>query len=305
MHDAIDAIRRFNRFFTRHVGAMDARFLGADASLATIRLLWEIDRRAPVLASTLQGALGLDRGHLSRLVASLERRGWITRDRTAADARARPIRLTESGASVLATTDRRQRDAVQADLDRLDPSARRDLVEALGHARHLLEPDASAATALRTLRSGDLGWIASRQARLYAETQGWGAGLEASVLRSAGDFLAGFTPGRSQGWIAELDGVPAGAVLLSDEGEGTARLRLLHVEGFARRRGIGEALVGACIAFAREAGYRDIILWTHTVLGPARRLYARAGFVQVSSEEHHVFGVPVMGETWRMDLRPQ
>lgn len=277
MHAEIDDIRRFNRFYTRHVGALDARFLDGEAGLAEIRLLWEIARRAPVQANVLQRALVLDRGHLSRLVAALQRRGWIVRDRLEGDARVRPIRMTPSGEAALDAIDARQRAVVAADLDRLDPIQRRDLVQALGLARRLLDPASDGEMRLRALAVGDLGWIASRQAQIYAETQGWGAALEANVLRSTGEFLAGFTPERSAGWVAELDGVPAGAVLLSDEGDGVARLRLLHVESFARRRGIGEALVGACIAFAREAGQDEITLWTHTVLEAARRLYARAG----------------------------
>ena len=94
----------------------------------------------------------------------------------------------------------------------------------------------------------------------------------------------------------------AGAVFLTDEGEGLARLRLLHVEPFARRRGIGDALVGQCVRFARERQYERIILWTHTVLDAARRIYARHGFECTVTEIHHEFGEPVQGETWQLAL---
>lgn len=302
MDDTIAGIRSFNRFFTRHVGAMDARFLGTEANLAEARLLFEIAARQPVAAQVLQGALGLDRGYLSRMVARLEARGWIVRDRAAGDGRVRPIRLTAPGHAVFAQVDGRQRAAVAEDLARLDAVEQTELVQALTRARLLLDPAAEAAVTLRPAGAGEVSLVAARQAALYAGSHGWGSALEAVVMETAAAFLRGFTPGREQCWVADLAGTVAGAVFLTDEGGGLARLRLLHVEPFARRRGIGDALVGACIGFARGVGYTRVTLWTHTVLAPARRLYARHGFACVAGAVHHEFGEPVAGETWELAL---
>ncbi|WP_346417500.1 GNAT family N-acetyltransferase, partial [Listeria welshimeri] len=74
------------------------------------------------------------------------------------------------------------------------------------------------------------------------------------------------------------------------------------VEPFARQRGIGDALVSECLSFARAQEYYSISLWTHTVLGNARRLYTRHGFQLVGSAVHHEFGEPVEGETWDLNL---
>ena len=115
-------------------------------------------------------------------------------------------------------------------------------------------------------------------------------------------FLRNFKPGREQCWVADLDGAMAGSIFLTDEGDGSARLRLLYVEPFARGRGIGDALVCTCIGFARAVGYEGVTLWTHTVLETARRLYARHGFRLVETAVHTEFGEPVQGETWRLDL---
>ena len=90
MEDAdITAIRRFNRFYTQTIGALDARFLGTEATLPEARLLFEIATREPVTATVLQDALDMDAGYLSRLVARFEKRGWIARVRRSDDARAR------------------------------------------------------------------------------------------------------------------------------------------------------------------------------------------------------------------------
>ena len=94
----------------------------------------------------------------------------------------------------------------------------------------------------------------------------------------------------------------AGSVFLTDEGDGLCRLRLLYVEPFARGLGIGKALVRTCLAFAREAGYATMTLWTHTILETARCIYAAEGFRLVDTAMHEDFGTPVQGETWRLDL---
>ena len=157
-------------------------------------------------------------------------------------------------------------------------------------------------TTIRTFRTGDPGLIVSRQAVLYEASHGWGRLLEAGELEVAAAFLRHFKPGREQCWVAEQDGAMAGAGFLTDEGDGLARLRLLYVEPFARGRGVGQALVAACVAFARQAGYRAVTLWTHTVLESARRIYAAHGFCIVRTALHHEFGVPVQGETWVLEF---
>ena len=90
MEDAdVTAIRRFNRFYTQTIGALDARFLGTEASLPEARLLFEIATREPVTATVLQDALDMDAGYLNRLVARFATRGWIARVRRDDDARDR------------------------------------------------------------------------------------------------------------------------------------------------------------------------------------------------------------------------
>jgi hypothetical protein len=56
------------------------------------------------------------------------------------------------------------------------------------------------------------------------------------------------------------------------------------------------------MAFARTAGYRRMTLWTNDVLVPARRLYARLGFVMTASESYRAFGQDLVSETWERDL---
>ena len=303
MGGAIDSLRAFNRFFTLFVGALQPRFLGTDMTLGEARLLFEIAHADAPLASDLQDALAMDAGHVSRVIRRFEARGWIRRRRSEDDARRRPIELTKEGAAAFEELDVRQRARVAASLERLDPAQRDQLIAALAQARALLDTSAQRTFSLRTFRPGDMGMIAARQSILYRSVYGWGPQIEVIEGEVTTAFLRDFKPGREQCWVAEVGGVMAGSIFVTDEGQGLSRLRLLYVEPFARGLGIGGALVSGCVGFAREVGYEAMTLWTHTVLTSARRIYAAHGFQIVDVRTHEEFGAPVQSETWRLDLR--
>jgi GNAT superfamily N-acetyltransferase len=84
--------------------------------------------------------------------------------------------------------------------------------------------------------------------------------------------------------------------------EGTAKLRLLLVDPAFRGLGMGRRLVDACVAFARDAGYRRMTLWTQSVLTAARGIYRAAGFELVESAPQRSFGANLVEETWQLDL---
>lgn len=302
MDDAIAAVRRFNRFFTRFVGALDADFLETGVSLAEARIIFEIAHREPCGASELESALELDAGFLSRVLRRFEERHWIERQRVDGDGRRRSILLTSAGRAVFETIETRQRGEVEAILTRLDQPGRARLVAALDTARDLLEAHQPPGFTLRPFRFGDMGLIASRQAVLYREHFGWKEGIEIYEGEITSAFLRNFKPGREQCWVAEVDGAMAGAIFLTDEGAGLSRLRQLYVEPRFQGRGIGDALVSTCIAFACSMGYDRMTLWTHSVLEAARRIYAKKGFRIVETAEHDTFGPVVLGETWELQL---
>lgn len=296
MDPGIDAVRAFNRFYTRFAGALEGRFLGQDLSLAEARALYEIANREAPVAADIAGALGIDAGFLSRIVRRFTARGWIDR-RPGADARRREIQLSDAGRAAFAALDRAQADRVAASLAPLGAGDRLWLQQALGTARGLLGGGSPGFT-VRHHRPGDMGMICARQTVIYAESNGWGTAMEVLLGEVTSHFLKAFNPAREACWIAEVDGAMAGSIFLvqSDAGPQTGQLRLLYTEGWARGRGIGSALIDTCVAFARAAGYAEVMLWTHSVLLPARRLYAAAGFQLIATEIHEEFGKPEPGE---------
>jgi DNA-binding MarR family transcriptional regulator/GNAT superfamily N-acetyltransferase len=303
MEQAIASIRRFNRFFTRFVGALDDDFLDTGMTLAEARILFEVAKSESCFADDVQRSLDLDAGFVSRVLRRFEGRRWIKRSQTDTDGRRRSIRLTTLGRRHFEQLDSRQREVVQRCLHRLDSRARHRLVASLETAQELLESKDVSPFHIRTFRPGDMGLIASRQAVLYQEKYGWNSNLEVNVGEVTTNFLRNFKSGREQCWVAEVDGQIAGSIFLTDEQGSLSRLRLLYVEPEFQGRGIGEALVSTCLEFARSVGYARVTLWTHSILEGARRIYARHGFRLVEEKDHTLFGTPLHGETWELRLK--
>lgn len=294
-------IRRFSRFYTRQIGVLAEDLLDTPFSLAQARLLYEIAQSEPVTAAALKAVTGLDQGYLSRLLAGFERQGLVGKRAHSEDGRIRLLHLTAKGRTAFSRLDARAQTATLALLDAHNEKAQADIVHHMQELQRLLspEPPQKPAIILRPPRPGDLGWVIQRQAILYAQEYGWDSSYETLIAGIVGKFASG--PGE-QCWIAELNGAPAGAVfLVRDSGE-VARLRLLHVEAFARGHGLGRMLVDTCIAFARGAGYRVLNLWTNDVLVSARRIYQAAGFKLVKEEKHRSFGKDLVGQTWEFEL---
>ena len=128
------------------------------------------------------------------------------------------------------------------------------------------------------------------------------AGDRADACRIVADYADNHDPRREAAWIAEVDGQPVGCVLCVRKDDDTAQLRILLVDPAARGLGIGARLVGECLAFARRAGYKRIVLWTNDVLIAARRIYQAAGFRLTGEEPHHSFGHDLVSQTWQLDL---
>ncbi len=141
-----------------------------------------------------------------------------------------------------------------------------------------------------------------RHAHLYEDEEGWGEPFAGLVARVIADYLEQHDPERESAWVAELDGRRAGAVYCVRNSDEVAQLRLLFVDSEARGQGIGSKLVERCIAFARDQGYKRMVLWTNSSLASARRIYDAAGFEQTKEEPHPVFPERTVGQELWLDL---
>ena len=308
--DRVAAIRRFNRFHTRLVGALNEHLLASDHGLAEARVIYELANApagAEPSAAELGRGLGMDQGYLSRLLSRLEAAGLVARAPTPDHGKRLALSLTDRGREAFAGLDAASVAEVAALLAPLSEAEQAALVEAMRTVERLLGGApanlvAAPPALLREPGPGDLGLVVSRQAALYAQEFGWDWTFEALVAEIVGRFVRDFLPGQERAWIAEIDGRIAGSVFLVRNRDEVAQLRLLYVEPLARGQGLGRRLVEACLSFAREAGYRRIELWTNDCLTAARRIYQATGFELIAEEPHHSFGHDLVGQFWARDL---
>ncbi|ANN61728.1 MarR family transcriptional regulator [Mesorhizobium sp. SEMIA 3007] len=300
----IDAVRAFNRFYTRQIGLLDEGLLQSAFSLTEARVLYELAHRDGLTATDLGRDLGLDAGYVSRLLKKFERDDLISRSTLVSDARQSSIALTPAGRNAFAPLNKGSHDQVAALLDRLPASEQDRLVKSMRTVQALLDESAEPKIPylLRPLQIGDIGWITRRQGLLYAQDYGWDETYEALVAEILAAFVKSFDPKWERSWIAERDGEVVGSVFVVRKSPEVAKLRLLYVEPSARGLGIGARLVDECIAFARAKGYKTLTLWTNDILGSARRIYQAAGFKLIDEERHHSFGKDLVGQTWDLDL---
>ncbi|MGH8668793.1 MAG: bifunctional helix-turn-helix transcriptional regulator/GNAT family N-acetyltransferase [Burkholderiales bacterium] len=299
----VDDVRRFNRFYTRRVGALREGLLGSEFSLPEARVLYEVAQLKNPTSTQLARELDLDAGYLSRLLQSLRKRGFVQAKASADDARRSLLSLTAKGRKSFAALDARSREEVAAMLAGLPAPQQLRLVGAMQTVEQLLKGEAGQPrVTLRAHRPGDMGWVVHRHGALYAQEYGWDERFEALVAQIAAQFVQRFDAARERCWIAELDGEPVGSVFVVKASRTTAKLRLLLLEPKARGRGLGKRLVEECIRFARDKGYRKLVLWTQSNLDAARAIYRSSGFKLVRKERHASFGVKLTGEYWELEL---
>lgn len=301
----IEAVRRFNRFYTRQIGVLREGLLDSPFSLTEARVIYELAHHEDTTATELSEELALDPGYMSRILRSFQQRGLIRKERSDVDGRRKLIRLTDAGESAFAKLNDASRREIRAMLEELSELEQQRLV----HAIHTLEeilgaaPEDGVSYILRPHHAGDMGWVIHRHGVLYNREYGWNEEFEALVAKIVADFMESHDPKRERCWIAEREGENVGSVFLVQEASGrVARLRLLLVEPEARGLGIGSRLVHECTRFARRVGYEKIVLWTNDVLVAARRIYEEEGYRLVEEDPHHSFGQDLVGQTWELEL---
>src|SRR5579859_4782341 len=308
----IEAVRRFNRFYTQKIGVLEEGLLRSPFSLAQVRVLYELAHRNQPTAAELAKDLGLDAGYLSRLLSDFERRGLIEKKASEADGRQSLLALTGHGLQAFAPLNTRAQEEIGALLKNLSAAEQSQLIHAMHTIGRLLgvrsepqlkpQPESKTPYILRPHQPGDMGWVVHRHGVLYAQEYGWDERFEALVAGIVAEFIQHYDSKRERCWVAEKEGEIVGSVFLVQQSKTIAKLRLLLVEPSARGVGIGARLVSECVRFARQVGYRKITLWTQSVLSAARHIYQKAGFRLARKERHNSFGYDLTGETWELEL---
>jgi DNA-binding MarR family transcriptional regulator/GNAT superfamily N-acetyltransferase len=302
--DRVAAVRAFNRLYTGVIGVLDEGPADAEYSLPEARVLFELAHQDPLPVTDLRKRLELDAGYASRLLARLEARGLIARERSEEDARRQLVRPTPAGREAFAVLNRRSTEQIGGLLRRFADEDQQRLLTAMRTIGDLVgDGRRDPALVLRPPRPGDLGWVVERHGALYAREYGFDPRFEALVARLVADFAENRDDPRQAFWIAELDGERVGSIGCGrGRDEDTAQLRLLLLEPSARGHGVGKRLVTECVEFARSHGYGAMELSTVSILTAARTIYRAAGFEPAHEKDFDGWGPKLTDETWRLQF---
>ncbi|MEH0419031.1 helix-turn-helix domain-containing GNAT family N-acetyltransferase [Streptomyces sp. B21-083] len=268
----VNALRQFNRYFTRRIGALDDHYLGQDRPLGEARLLFEIGDGTSL--RELRSRLTLDAGYLSRLVRSLTAQDLVEVSAHSSDSRRRLVRLTPAGRAEIEEQNRRADALAESLVTGLTGPQRDELTSALGTARRLLR--LAAVTV-------DLVDGAAPDARACLEA--YAADLDARFPEGF-DSSALVRPEEVSGpagafFVAYEEQRPVGCGALRRLGPGVGEIRHVWVHPGSRRLGLARRLLDALEQAAAERHLTVVRLDTHTVLTEARAMYLACGYAEI------------------------
>lgn len=301
----IDAVRKFNRFYTKILGVLNESLLESRYSLAEARVLYELANRDESTATGIGSDLNLLKSYLSQILKRLDEAGLLEKSPSERDSRQTMLSLSAKGREEVSRLDEMSRQQIESLVSNITTAGHHKLLESMAAIETMFgeyRETRDRIVEIRETRPGDMGWVVQCNGRVYADEYGWDATYEALVAQIVADFIKNFDFERENCWIAEENGENIGSVFLVKESDEIARLRLLIVDPKARGLGLGTGLVERCTAFARRTGYKKITLWTQSNLLAARTIYANAGYKCINSEPSHRFGKDLVSETWELKL---
>ena len=278
--DHVTTLRRFNRYFTRRIGALDDHYLGQDRPLGEARLLFEIGDGASL--RELRTRLGLDAGYLSRMAKALEAQGLVRLSAHPDDNRLRMVEPTPAGRVELKEQNRRANALASGLLEGLTADQRAELTGAMATAQRLLRLAAITVTLVDGAAPDARACLDAYAADIDAR---FPEGFDKSdlvgpeeVSGAAGAFFVAYEEGR-----------PVGCGALRRLEPGVGELRHVWVHQDARRLGLARRLLAALEAEATARGLTLLRLDTHATLTEAQAMYRACGYTEIPAYVDHVY----------------
>lgn len=136
----IQQVRDFNRFYTSIIGVLDKHYLNSPFSLPEGRVLFELNHLQPCNASDLIEASGMDKGYLSRVLKSFQKKGIVTRKQGKDDARTYQLMLTPKGEREFKKLDIASINLVKSLMGKLPPDDITALIRHMNSIKIILTP---------------------------------------------------------------------------------------------------------------------------------------------------------------------
>jgi len=274
-------IRRASREMVRRLGLVQGTCNNLPLSLC--HALIELDGLGSATVGQLAELLCLDKSSACRIVAGLEKKGWVARISTTRDKRRKPVALTGAGRVALGQIHAVSDKPVETALELLRPQERARVLEGLElYARALKRAQAQEGVSIREIRREDNPAVAALVRAVLTE---YGGNRPGTTLADPNldTLYEAFQSPKQTMFVVEQEGRiygTGGIATLPGESD-VCELQKMYFQPELRGLGIGSRLMTRCLDFAREAGYRGCYLETMTTMERAQRLYQSYGFKRV------------------------
>ncbi|MEH7887274.1 helix-turn-helix domain-containing GNAT family N-acetyltransferase [Bacillus sp. JJ1609] len=299
----VEKIRKFNRFYANVLGKIDQEIYNQPFPLTEARVITEIHIRKGCTATEIRENLGIDRGYMSRIVQKFEEEKIIFKEQSSDDKRQYLLFLTDYGKEILnglvENANREVSKSIQkmsnSELNKLISSM--EAIESIFSKEHSAQPEVS----IRTFQPGDVGFVAHLHGRLYENKYNFGKIFEYYVMKGLTEFMINTDGGEL--WIAEVDGKMVGSIAITKSDHSVAQLRWFVLDENYQGMGIGTKLMETAIGFCKEQGYKNIFLWTVSILKTARYLYQKYNFRLTEDKPNDEWtGAKLVEERWELNL---
>lgn len=325
---AVQAVRRFNRWYTNLLGLLSRYRFDTHLTLTEARIIFEIGRPGQHTQSALRRDLKIDMGYMSRIVKRLVEAGLVSARRDEPDGRVQLLELTRAGRTTLARIDEASDAQVEDMMRGMSDSEALAVVGHLRAAELLLARSAAGGPRIEKAR-GSVDIAAARTLiREYAQFLGADlsfqrfeeelAGLPGKYAPPHGELLLAWVPREtSRAGSGKASGsrpngsrragrdsrglVPAGCVAVRGLSSRICEMKRLFVRPAYRGLGLGRILAERIIDEARALGYTRMRLDTLERLESAVALYERLGFKRIPA----YYDNPIPGAMyWEKALTP-
>lgn len=131
IEDKIAQIRSFNRYYTSVTGLLDKQYLNSEFSLTEARIMYELYHCPDgMTAKDIIELLNLDKGYLSRMLQSFEKRKLIEKRQSVSDKRSFYLYLSQIGSAVVSKLNNASQQQVA---DMLATFTEKEINELTGH----------------------------------------------------------------------------------------------------------------------------------------------------------------------------
>lgn len=307
MKHHVQAIRSFNRFYTRHLGLLNNRLLDSSYSLAEARILYEIGAHQSIRMRDLSELLGIDKGYLSRIISALIRRGVVSRRTSKEDRRSSNLMLTKRGERSLQSLQQQSDEQISAMISRLSRDKLDSIVNAMDEITLFFHEDydrrklAAAVKYRDKLLPGDLGYMTYMHGRYYAQGEGYSMEFEGYVSKTFSEFVERYDEKNDKVWLALFHNRIVASIAIVKRSATEAQLRWFLVEPMFRGTGVGSKLFDMALSYCRSR-FKNVYLMTADTQKKAIAMYKRAGFTLTSSVDTKQWGMHLREERYDLDV---